>query len=571
MAGRREIVFDAWTPLSFKRVLGNKVQPGHQYEQPSWVGDHARRLMAYKVLQAYVDNSAREFLATTDEAKIEEHREYGDAALIRNTILAALLGNDQEIVVGGADSELEDEKAEAAAKLELQEWLRKQWVAERGPLKLQETERDAVGLGDGVYSIGWSSGKGRARIRCWDPGFYFPVLTDGNEDDYPDKVHFAWEVPEADRLDKNKMEIRRITLELVDWDPWTPAYAAEGDPAATKMCLYSDALFQVERGKALVYELDASTAIWQTGEDGEPLQDIETELDFLPVIHIPNTVAIKNHYGQSSLSVILQILDDLANADTDLQAASATAGRPVMVLSGGTLGKKAPNYNPGEVWEVGDGGLAALDTSKSLDAILKYVEFLLGRLSTSARTPDALLGRVDPSKVDAGIVLALSFGPLASMVAEMRLSRDEKYPLLLKFLWRVNVANGAQDAPDTWYDSTVQLGSYLPQDKAAMVTMVGTLLQAKAISRETGVKLLMSVGFPIEDAEAEIQLIQSRDFAGAAELRDAVDSDKAVLDYLGMDDPGDITEPPEPPVLDPANPDQPPVPVEPEQPEPPQV
>lgn len=543
----RELVFDAWTPMSFKRVMGNRTQPGITYEQPTWVGEHSRRLMAYKVLQAYVDNAAREFLATTDEAKIEEHREYGDAALIRDTILAALLGEDQEIVVPGAEDESADEDTEADpdadAKVALQDWLREQWRLERGRLKVQEGERDAVGLGDGVHTLGWDEEKGRVRWRVWDPGFYFPVLHDGNEDDYPDKVHVAWEVPRDERETSATIEVRRITWELVDWDEWTPAYA---DEPTSRMCVYTDATFKLERGRVEVDSFDRASATFATGPDGEPLDEVEMGIDFVPVVHVPNTVAIKNHYGKSSIATVLQILDDLANADTDLQAASATAGKPVMTLSGGTLGKKAPTYNPGEVWEVGDGQANWLDTSANLSALIGYVEFLLKRLSVNARTPDALLGRIAPSEVPSGVALALGFGPLAAMVTEMRLSRGEKYPLLLKFVWRMSLANGAEGVPPTWFDAELELGSYLPQDQAAVVTQVTTLLTARAISRETGVKMLMAAGLPIEDAVEEVARIAKLDFEGATRLREAVDSDEAVLDYLGMEKPADL-EKPEPP------------------------
>lgn len=574
----RELVFDAWTPMNFKRVMGNRTQGGVGWEMPVWTGQHKRRLTAYKVLQAYLDNSAREFIATTDEDKIEAHREYGDAALIRDTILAAILGNDQEVVVpGAAEPEVDGEGAsdddardpDADAKWDLQDWLRTQWDLERGPLKLQETERDTVGLGDGVYTIGWSSKKGRARIRVWDPGMYFPVLTDGNEDDYPDKVHIAWEVPEEDRRDKNKLEIRRLTWELVPVEPWTPAYQAE---ASEWTCLYTDALFIVDRGRGrpTVLDLDESSAVFQLDEDGEPIDQVDLEIDFLPVLHLPNTVAIKNHYGTSSIATVLQILDDLANSDTDAQAASATAAKPVMALEGGSLGKKAPSYNAGEVWELGEGRLNVVDTSRSLDAILKYVEHLLSRLSVNARTPDSLLGRVKPSEVPSGLALALSFGPLATMVGSMRLSRAEKYPLLLKFVWRMNVVGQASDTPATWFPADLQLGSFLPSDRGAIVTEVGVAYVAGVISRHTAVQMLMAAGLPIEDAEQEVTRIEHEDFPGAGELRAALDSDELVLDYLGLDRPEDLVEKPDPPeILPPPPGGGPPVPPDPDNPVPP--
>lgn len=547
----QDIVYDAWTPMSFKRVMGDRTQPGVNYENPRWVGpDNARRLMAYKVLQAYVDNAARHFLSSTDERVIEQHREYGDGALIRDTILDAVLGDSQEIVVpDAADFDPGGEDGQGAtgdqAAWDYQEWIRKQWDAERGALKLLETERDAVGLGDGVYSLHWSGAKKRCRIRVWDPGFYFPVISDGNEDDFPDTVHLAWEVPTDV---PNKTRVRRITWQLVTTeDARTYAW---NDEAVNLTCLYTDATWELDVAHPdPVNDLSPDAATYEIGEDGEELRDLDLHLDFVPVVHLPNTVAIKNHYGKSSLATVLQILDDLSNADTDAQAASATAAKPVLALEGGTLGRRAPAYNPGEVWELGDGKLNLIDTSKSLDAILKYIEGLLARLSVNARTPDSLLGRVKPSEVPSGLALSLSFGPLAAMVGEMRLSRDEKYPLLLKFLWRINKGAGAPDVPDKYFPAELRMGSYLPQDKQSTVDLIRTLLgqgtDKPAISRKTAVDMLVEAGFSIADANEEVVRIESTDFDGAEALHSATGSTQLVLDYLNLDEPDDLPDQPD--------------------------
>lgn len=592
----QDLVFDTWTPMSFKRALGNRRQPGIRYEEPSWVGpEHTRRLAAYKVLQAYLDNSARHYLATEDDGVREQHREYGDAALIRDTVLAALLGDDSEIVVpdaadysppspGGDTPSGANDNAQAKAAWDFQEWLREQWRDERGPLKLVEVERDAVGLGDGVYSVGWSPAKGRARVRVWDPGFYFPVLDDGNEDDFPSKVHIAWEiVPDVDKPDK--VLVKRITWELA---PIRPAadrvvsplgrvvseevlhpgdrYDADGriyrqyawnDKPSYETCYYTEATWELDKVGAPRYDqFDLENAMYEIDEEGQPLRQRDLYIDFVPVVHIPNTVSIKNHYGRSTIATVLQILDDLANSDTDAQAASATAARPVFGLEGGTFGRRAPSFNPGEVWELGDGKLHVVDTSKSLDAILKYIGFLMERLSVNARTPDALLGRIKPSEVPSGVAMALSFGPLAAMVGEMRLSRDEKYPILLKFIWRMNLAGGNPDVPAEWHDAVMQFGSYLPQDKTAAVDVVTKLRQSTppAASLETCVAILVAAGFPIEDATEEVARIESRDFAGADELRTATGSTDAALEYLQMDRPADIVNPPPAPEVIPGDP-----------------
>lgn len=556
-----ELVFDAWTPLSFKRVMGDRHQGGRSWVAPTWVGHHARRLMAYKVLQAYRDNSARYFLATTDLDKRDSHREYGDADLIVELILSALLGDEQAIVAEGAeDFDPDDPETEGDREaFELQEWVREWADDERFALKLIESENNSVGLGDGLYSLGWSPEKRRVRLRVWDPGFYFPVLDDGNEDDFPETMHVAWELEDPD--DPSKFLVRRVTWRLVNRAGEVDARAYNhpwNDEPTTVTCLMSDATWRSDRLKQTVEDFTEGVATYatyidpDTGEE-RPWRDIDLGVDFIPVIHVPNTVSLLNHYGKSSLTTVLQILDDLANSDTDLQAASGTTGTPPIALKG-RLGKdQSPTYRPGEVWELGDeGGLDVLDTSKSLDALIKYIEFLLKRLSVNSRVPEAIQGRVELTGNLAGITVALTFGPLKSMIGKMRLVRGEKYPLLFRMAHRMSVAYGVKDVPQV-FDRRVelQLGSFLPSDDRDLIERVKALLEAKAISPETAIAMLVEGGIPIDDAAEEVQRIQSRDFEGANTLFDATGDDQAVRDYLGLEGPGPTGAPPAPPVIQP--------------------
>lgn len=549
-----DLIFDPWTPMSFKRTLGNKRVASQTWLAPTWVGDHSRRLTAYKILQAYVDNAAREFLQETDEDKKDAHREYGDAALVVNTILAAVLGEDQQIVVEGADGwdpvageALEGaDAAQAEAAWKLQEWLQGWAQDERLGLKMLETERNAISLGDGLYTVGVSNQKERVRARVFDPGFYFPVLDDGNEDEYPSKVHLAWEL-ETD--DKQKKVIRRITWECVEIEGLNRSLPWNDDPT-NKTVLMSDGTWELDLGAPqTVEDLTQSKVTWATYTDanGDELEwkDVDLGVDFIPVIHLPNTVSLLNHYGRSSLSTVLQILDDISNADTDLNNASSTTGTPPVVLRGASMGATKPSYGAGKVWEVSaDGGLEVLDTSRALDALLKYIEALLQRMSVNVRVPESVLGRVKIDGQLAGVTLALSFGPLGAMVKEMRLVREEKYPLLLKFIWRMAISAGWDDVPEEWFPTKIEFGAYLPQDQNAAVEIVSKLLATDppGISVETSIRILVNAGLPIDDALEEVRRITGRDFKGALELLEATGDEDAVFEYLGRERPPD--EPP---------------------------
>ncbi|MFK0143423.1 hypothetical protein [Streptomyces murinus] len=63
-----------------------------------------------------------------------------------------------------------------------------------------------------------------------------------------------------------------------------------------------------------------------------------------------------------------------------------------------------------------------------------------------------------------------------------------------------------------------------------MVKAVG----AGVLSVETGVRMLIDAGYPIDDVQAEIERIQARAFDAAARLANATGDNTAVREYLGL-------------------------------------
>jgi hypothetical protein len=539
----QEIIIDQWASLDYKRLF----HEGRAFTAPTWVGDHQRRLAAYVMLHAYRANFAREWLDTSDVEKKKQRREYGDADLIIETIVAAILGNEPTIRVAGAgevDTEAEkDPKPVNTGADKLQEWF-DDWADKEMPLlTILEGEDDAVSVGDCVYHVSVDHTKGRPTISEYDPGMYFPVLDEGDPRDYPRKVHIAFEFERTNPStgEKNRF-VRRMTWELVSLTdlqavdtlalpesgsvtrnlPWN-----EGATGIT--CLWTDATWPLNDLKERrVNDFDLSSAKFEETLDGEgnivEVNALDLGIDFIPVVHVPNTVARKLHYGKSSLQTILQILDELAAADTDLALSARTTGFPPIGVGGnlerGSDGKTITTYGPGTVFE---GEVNVVDTSRSLDALIKYIEFLLKRLSSNTRLPESVLGRVDISSNIAGITLALSFGPLRSMITKMRMVRDEKYPLLWKMVARFAMQMELI-APDANMPAIkLDFGTYLPADPKSVVEYVAAALAGKIISRLTAVQILVQDGgFPIDDAEAEVKRIQHEDFEGAKQLAEAL-------------------------------------------------
>jgi hypothetical protein len=554
-----QLVLDNWSPLDYKTRFSER----RVFQAPTWVGDiERRRLEAYKLLRSYIDNQARAYLDTDDDTKRSLRREYGDPQLIVETIVDAILGDDATISVEGAGDE--DEPDELADSV--QDWF-DQWDLDERPLMaIIEGEADAVGLGDAVYEIALDTVAGRPTVTVWDPGFYFPVLDDElTPTQFPTTVHLAWEFERETEKDHKEMFVRRITYQLVTLVdeagnelqrmlPWNA-------DASSITCLKSDGTWPVRSmDRRTVLDLTPQAATWATNAEGEEVHDLDLGIDFIPVIHEPNTVARKEHFGRSSLMYILQILDEIQSADTDLALTARTTGFPAISIDGslpvGTDGKTITSYGPGTVL----GGKATLlDTSTSLDALLKYVEALLTRLDTNARLSAAVTGRKGAQEFSSGIHMAIASGPLKSMVRKMRLTRSEKYPLMWKFVARFAMLledGGLGPNPDL---PRIELtfGSFMPSDRAAEILEVKELFAAKLLSRLTAIRRLIELGLDIDDAEEEVTRIEHEDFEGANSLVQAV-GDEAAADYLGREVEERPVEPPPAPEPDLPEPPEPP-------------
>lgn len=542
----KPLVIDQYTFLDYKGTFGK----GH-LDNPVefWVGEeNMRRLQAYIVLESYYRNNSRSFIDTEgmDDQEAQDikngRREYGDPFIVVETALSSLLGDDQSIVVPEAD-----DKGPSSKEVKYLQLLQKWATDERFMQKMDSCERSSVKTGDGVYVLGWNDDLERPRLEVWDPGFFFPVYDDEDpSEEFCKTVHIAYDFERENELGDTEKYLRRITWELVD-------LVAEGDeddedaPVQYKSdrkwngakygatCLMSDMTWKYDdvtkdENEGPIYTLDINK-VYETTMD-----EVDLEIDWIPIVHITNTDTDSGErFGISVLSPILQIVDDIIGTDTDLQAASATTGSPPMVVSGlvqdsgsGTV----KSYGPGEIINTEDGGSASMvDTSRSLDALIKLCEKLLSRLSVNGRIPESLLGRIKPNEVPSGITLTLSFAPHTAMIRSMRLVRAPKYSLLLKMVGRFYMQKGQVDEI---YDAALHFGTFLPADRQETTTMLVALMTAKLISLETAIRMMIEAGFPIDEVQAEVKRIQNKDFAGAAELMAVSGDVNEARKYLGL-------------------------------------
>jgi hypothetical protein len=528
---------DQWAPLNF--AIGDGVEAIRYDGVKSWVPpDDQRRLSAYTYLAALMDNVARYWLPIVDADGnpiphwiLDRYREYGDPDLMVVTARAALLGDDQVISVDGAEETDDQGTPENARAAEVQDWLDAWADDEQLSLRLLEQETDTIGLGDAGFILGWDATVKRPRLETFDPGWYFPVLDPSKPSGgYPETVHLAWE----EKYGQGKTRVRRKTWRLVDVIPRRLKYQDPTEQPAAKTCLYSEATWDMSKVRGDVFDLSEDSAEWAVGADGTELRDLDLLIDFLPVVHVPNTPSGKRHYGTALLTKIAQLLTDLAATDTDLQEASSTSGSSTLVTKGSGGGDLPAG--PGQTYHLPTNGTAEwLDVSKNLLGLSEYRETQLKRLSVNARLPAEVLGRVDSAKAVAGIAMALAFGPLRSLNSEMRLVRREKHALLLKFAARMAVAGG-MISPGPVPRSELVLGSFLPADQTGIVDQVSKLMSGPhpAISIETAVAMLVEAGLPIGDAQTEATRIKAQSFERAVQLLDAVGDEGPVRDFLGL-------------------------------------
>ncbi len=589
------ITFDQWAPLDFKDPSLVSDVPGYLTD------DQARRIIAYRMLSAYVNQLARLLLPDTADYDADSLREFGDLAPIVRRIASAVLGEDPTVVVPGADIQPADtpdiprpptnpdeqeggdagdvppevaainqqvyavaiERWQREAERALAEWqeqiesldgLREQqtWLREwakneRLIHRLRELESESVvPLGDGCVVVSWDGEKQRPTIEIMEPDAYMPVLDDANPSEFPTKVHLVWQYKDPE--DDEVTLVRRITYELVPIDDERlqpippPAYL--DDPAAQfrYACIESDGVWELDAIGGDIFNPEGEpTRGWSerkdpANPDGELLEvrDLANGLDFIPVVHVPNTLASAHHFGRSSIIDVLQLVDEINASDTDTSLAARWAAQPPAVvsgLSGATIG-----VTPGE-WIRAD-KLDLIDMARHLATLLERDEDLQKRLSTNMGMPDGLRGRVDASEIPSGIALVLSFTPFVQLIAsQLRPSREAKYPLLLKMVMRIAVQYAEKSGfpGERVPDAELSFGAYMPNDTAAAIEIATKAVAGRVSSIDTAVRYAEENGYPVESAAAEVARILELDGEGALAITDAVGPQYAA-ERLGIED-----------------------------------
>ena len=431
-------------------------------------------------------------------------------------------------------------------------------------LALDEAEHDTVGLGDAVIVL-WPRPGDWPTVQVYDPGMYFPEIpANGDQVDYPGAVHLAWEF-EADDGGTTKRFVRRLTWQLVPivatkitegpdgamaWvgpdgvplpegeplvlpehermrdDGHIERTVPWGDEPTTTTCIYSDATWRLEDVQAgKPYALEWDNAAYVT-EDRYDLG-----VDFIPVIHRPNTSTGRDHFGRSIFDLAASLFDDLATVDRLTMSAAQYLGKPTIGVKGIDPGPGTQTV-PGVMLGLGEkGALDVLDLSSGIEQLMTLNERLQDRLGVNLGIGE-LTGRT--GSTTSGVHLLLELAPAITVVGNARMVREPKDSLLLKFAQRMAQVAGVLEAGPT-PTARLRYGSFLPIDQAQTATAVAALLQAHAISTQTAVAMLVAAGLPISDAHAEVERIYAEDTEAAKNVADATGSEQGAADRLGVE------------------------------------
>lgn len=453
---------------------------------------------------------------------------------------------------------------------------------------VDEAEGDAVHLGDTVYVL-WPRDGDWPTVEVYDPGFYFPDVTDRTRG-YPDRVFLCWEFCAHDELGVERRFVRRLTFELVDiadtrlaptgrgfvdpqgqpsdtpvlyggenvdefgvvWrvQPWQRDVAGaqivdeqvdwRTDPTGAttirtpqqtrRTCLFSDETWLFDDMDRKVDTLDPSNT--QPGA----VRRMDLGVDFIPVVHIPNTPASRETWGQSSVAIGAQLLDDISAMDTDVFEAMRLASVPMLVLKNAQLdAHQTLEVRPGTVLETGEGGgVDVVSAAAGLAAITAAADRLADRFLQNVRVPKSLVGRVSSERAASGIAMLIESGPFAQLIGTLRMPRESKYRLLAKMAQRLAQVQGALP-PGPTPDAFMQFGSFLPLDRTQVATDVSLLLKAKVISTYTAVTWLVAAGYQVDDARAEVDRVREEDWARAEAIKAATGSSELAADSMGLD------------------------------------
>lgn len=453
----------------------------------SWVPkEHRRRLKAYTVLAAYaanVSNLVRKS-PNTEDGKL---REYGDANFICTTMSAAVTG-DSVRIFAPSDAKKQEEF--------FKNWAEKEMFFS----KLCANEYKASNLGDCVYKLAWSKDKGRTKVYTIDPGFWFPFnIGESNE-----RHIIAWEQDDG----KNGTEIYKEEYRLEK----NSGSGAKGG-GTTHTVRLTAGYYKKSTKESLE---DLRLIRYAKDDQGNELNNIDLAIDTIPIVYIPNIYREGFDFGESDLTAVYRILDDLSNVYTDEQQNTYFMGLVPLWMNHEAYellpvdkdGKRIlkmgdNNVLPGEAGIVDNSTInkALFETQHELESKLFKNTFLgvLGSGTEQSSSGDRTTG-----------IFQLKGSILERFVNLKRLTREAKYNLLLRIVAKFESTLGAnKEVFKDGVDARIQFGNILPINQKALMENVERVKDRLSKSdlkdnvREAGLTVNEEMSEPAKQAPAK--------------------------------------------------------------------
>jgi hypothetical protein len=418
----------------------------------SWVPqEFHRRQKAYTVLAAYAANMAN-VVRKSPEVEDGKLREYGDANFVCTAMSCAVIGDDVRIVSP------ESKEQEAF----FTQWAEKEMFF----AKLAANEYKASNLGDCVYKLAWSKDKSRVRIYTIDPGFWFPF-----DIGLPTERHiFAWEEDDG----KGGKRIHKEEY----WREFGGG-SEVGGGAGSSSIRFSVGKFKLSTQASFQ---DLQLISWATDEEGRVLDNVDLAIDTFPIVYIPNIYREGCDFGESDLTGVYRILDDLSNVYTDQQQNAYIMGLVLtwvekeaydLLPIDSVTGKKVlrtdeVNILPGQAGVVDNSSInkALFDTQHELESKLFKNTFLglLGSGTEQSASGDRTTG-----------IFQLKGSILERFVAVKRLTRTAKYNMLLRIIGKFEKVLGKNALFNGDVKATIQFGNILPINQKALMENVNLI------------------------------------------------------------------------------------------------
>ena len=587
---------DQWSGFD-QRLLDGR--DGPFATPPRWVTqiEDIRRILAYRVARAAQEGVVRVFHDRDGlSSDYDETREHGHVASFIERMVDSILGEAPRLLVDGVDCpppaapvlpRRPDELKDGADEIETlahdaamevykrdgrkaveewkadtekhpglkarNEWLN-DWADQTGfwPIVFENEIQHVAPLGDGVLVLSLDR-KGRPKVTTVDPEGFHKIYRD-TDIDFPSRVHLAWQIVETNTQGVVTEKLRRVTYEIMEAPAWRPAYATED---STERCYWSDATWTLSApgldmaqtgvipGRpADINELPLEAAVFAVVQnpldpEGPPIlaDRVPFPIDFIPVVHVKHT--LHGRWGQSALSRVMALFDDMNAGDTAAALVASLCGEPPIAFSGGVMSEDVV-IGSGSAISLGENGKAAkLGFADELRALLEYQGHLERQIQKVTSLSSELSGR--ENREQSGRAIGLKMTPFRQMILRARLAREDSYRLLAKMIQRFAIVGKADGFEGTdVMQVEVKWGRFIPEEMSEVVQWITLLRDRQILTDEDVYHLLVEAGLDVEDVRASLRELRAVDIKTAEGL-EAMFGPTAAAQYMGRQfDPADL-------------------------------